>query len=364
MWPLRIGSGVAARVVGGDDFVLKGVRIHSMVIVIVLLSSKKRKRKAEVIQEVFVKENSMHRNLSLPERVVGGWNLLTYSSQRHHQGSQSLLEDLLASYDGYQLICRGNTLKVLKRVGDSEILVMDEVDVITYEEDNLVDVPRKSHVEKSELVAMFCTDKVAKCNYKEFGDIVSFDATFITNKYNMVFVPITWVDNQRMCMTGGLEIILREDEAAYTWLLSNGKAKNTLYKKAEKVVQECDNVAEYKVVRSLEDGSVECTCRHFLYFRFLCQHILCVMKKPDIEVIMEKYILRCWRSDIIPPALRRNTNKYGEKNETITKLTNEAILLDDCLFLLSKDEDQLVKSVEQLKTIKKEVVVQVPNPPS
>ncbi|GKF66474.1 hypothetical protein Tco_0192991, partial [Tanacetum coccineum] len=33
--------------------------------------SKKRKRKAEVIQEVFVKENSMHRNLSLPERVVG-----------------------------------------------------------------------------------------------------------------------------------------------------------------------------------------------------------------------------------------------------------------------------------------------------
>ncbi|GJS90686.1 FAR1-related sequence 5-like protein [Tanacetum coccineum] len=38
-------------------------------------------------------------------------------------------------------------------------------------------------VEKSELVAMFWADEVAKCNYKEFRDIVSFDATFNSNKY-------------------------------------------------------------------------------------------------------------------------------------------------------------------------------------
>ncbi|GJV54832.1 hypothetical protein Tco_1455837 [Tanacetum coccineum] len=33
------------------------------------------------------------------------------------------------------------------------------------------------------------------------------------------------------------------------------------------MVQECDNVAEYKVMRSLEYGSVECTCRHFFIFK-------------------------------------------------------------------------------------------------
>ncbi|GJW38453.1 hypothetical protein Tco_0064298, partial [Tanacetum coccineum] len=33
-------------------------------------------------------------------------------------------------------------------------------------------------------------------------------------------------------------------------------------------------------------------------------------------------------------------------------------------WLLSKDEDNLAKFVEQLKTIKKEVDVQVPKPPS
>ncbi|GJR87312.1 hypothetical protein Tco_0211323 [Tanacetum coccineum] len=37
-------------------------------------------------------------------------------------------------------------------------------------------------VENSELVSMFWADEVAKCNYKEFGDIVSFDATFNSNK--------------------------------------------------------------------------------------------------------------------------------------------------------------------------------------
>ncbi|GJX10984.1 FAR1-related sequence 5-like protein [Tanacetum coccineum] len=41
-------------------------------------------------------------------------------------------------------------------------------------------------VENSELVAMFWADEVAKCNYKEFGDIISFDATFRTNKQKQV----------------------------------------------------------------------------------------------------------------------------------------------------------------------------------
>ncbi|GKB05035.1 FAR1-related sequence 5-like protein [Tanacetum coccineum] len=44
----------------------------------------------------------------------------------------------------------------------------------------------------------------------------------------------------------------------------------------------------------------------------------------NIEVIPERYILRRWRGDLIPPALRRNTNRYGEKDEAIEKLTNEA----------------------------------------
>ncbi|GJS81757.1 zinc finger, SWIM-type containing protein [Tanacetum coccineum] len=133
----------------------------------------------------------------------------------------------------------------------------------------------------------------------------------------------------------------------------------------ETVIQEKDKVVDYKVVRNPEDGSVECTCRHFLRYGFLCRHVFCVLKNCNIEVIPERYILRRWRRDLIPPALRRNTNRYGEKDEAIEKLTNEAnYVVDECLFLLRKDEEQLKQFVEKLENIKKEIQVKLPNPPS
>ncbi|GKB63655.1 C2 calcium-dependent membrane-targeting protein [Tanacetum coccineum] len=76
-------------------------------------------------------------------------------------------------------------------------------------------------VKNSELVAMFWADEVDKCNYKEFGDIISFDATFRTNKYDMVFVPFTGIDNHRKCVIVGSRLFLREDTEAYTWLLTS-----------------------------------------------------------------------------------------------------------------------------------------------
>ncbi|GKC98107.1 zinc finger, SWIM-type containing protein [Tanacetum coccineum] len=427
-------------------------------------------------------------------------------------------------------------------------------------------------VENSELVAMFWADEVAKCNYKEFGDIISFDATFRTNKYDMVFVPFTGIDNHLKCVNFGSGMLLREDTEAYTWLLTSfmtahekqptmivtdqdgamklaieevlteskhrlcmwhimqkipakilsllmksfppeltskmednhlkcvnfgsgmllredteaytwlltsfmtahekqptmvvtdqdgamkraieavltesipskfmhvtylckkfskkicpeiydetdfkerfGKfvwnmfmeptisllvqkeiyegvwacqiqdfkkeegceivkvrdiragAYRTLYTEEgkETVIQEKDKVVDYKVVRNPEDGSVECTCRHFLRYGFLCRHVFCVLKNCNIGVIPERYILRRWRRDLIPPALRRNTNRYGEKDEAIEKLTNEAnYVVDECLFLLRKDEEQLKQFVEKLENIKKEIQVKLPNPPS
>ncbi|GJY91451.1 hypothetical protein Tco_0506647 [Tanacetum coccineum] len=48
----------------------------------------------------------------------------TYSSQIHHQGSQRLLEEILVSWYGYQLLCRRNTLKGLWRVRGGNTLMI------------------------------------------------------------------------------------------------------------------------------------------------------------------------------------------------------------------------------------------------
>ncbi|GJZ93307.1 RNA-directed DNA polymerase, eukaryota [Tanacetum coccineum] len=70
-------------------------------------------------------------------------------------------------------------------------------------------------VQDAELCGLFWTDEVAKCNYKEFGDIVSFDATYKTNKYKMVFVPFTAIDNHRRSVTLGSGLLKKETAEAY-----------------------------------------------------------------------------------------------------------------------------------------------------
>ncbi|GKE68886.1 regulation of nuclear pre-mRNA domain-containing protein 1B, partial [Tanacetum coccineum] len=75
-------------------------------------------------------------------------------------------------------------------------------------------------VDNDELVAMFWTDEVAKYNYKEFGDIVSFDSTFNSNKYNMKFIPFIGIDNHGKCVTLGSGMLLHEDTKSKTWLLT------------------------------------------------------------------------------------------------------------------------------------------------
>ncbi|GJS27033.1 putative RNA-directed DNA polymerase, eukaryota, reverse transcriptase zinc-binding domain protein [Tanacetum coccineum] len=53
------------------------------------------------------------------------------------------------------------------------------------------------------------------------------------------------------------------------------------------------------------------------------------------------------------------------KNVTIERLTNEEnFLVDDCLFLLSKDKGKIGAFVEKLKILMDEVKADVPNPPS
>nr|GEZ11922.1 hypothetical protein [Tanacetum cinerariifolium] len=75
-------------------------------------------------------------------------------------------------------------------------------------------------VENSQLSALFWADEMSKYNYKEFGDTISFDATFKTNKYNMVFVPFTGIDNHRKCITFGAGMLSNEITKSYKWLLT------------------------------------------------------------------------------------------------------------------------------------------------
>ncbi|XP_074299968.1 protein FAR1-RELATED SEQUENCE 5-like [Silene latifolia] len=44
-------------------------------------------------------------------------------------------------------------------------------------------------------------DGIAMRNYSVFGDAVSYDPTYSTNKYKMVFTPFTGIDNHKRSIT-------------------------------------------------------------------------------------------------------------------------------------------------------------------
>ncbi|GKF37923.1 FAR1-related sequence 5-like protein [Tanacetum coccineum] len=75
------------------------------------------------------------------------------------------------------------------------------------------------HVFHDELVSMFWADETMKCNYAVFGDVISFDATFHTNKYDFVFVPFTGIDHNQKCVTFGAALLSDETEESYIWML-------------------------------------------------------------------------------------------------------------------------------------------------
>ncbi|XP_022003127.1 protein FAR1-RELATED SEQUENCE 5-like [Helianthus annuus] len=73
--------------------------------------------------------------------------------------------------------------------------------------------------EENHLKALFWFDDQCKCNYHVFGDVVSFDATYRSNKYCMVFVQFTGIDNRHCNVTFGAALLASETADTYIWLL-------------------------------------------------------------------------------------------------------------------------------------------------
>ncbi|GJV72657.1 FAR1-related sequence 5-like protein [Tanacetum coccineum] len=71
-----------------------------------------------------------------------------------------------------------------------------------------------------ELSRMFWADETMKCNYIAFGDVVSFDATYRTNRYQMIFVPFTSINHHQKCVTFGAGLLSDETFESYTWILT------------------------------------------------------------------------------------------------------------------------------------------------
>ncbi|GJY71902.1 protein FAR1-related sequence 5 [Tanacetum coccineum] len=112
-------------------------------------------------------------------------------------------------------------------------------------------------VENAELTIIFWADEVSKYNYREFGDVVSFDATFKTNKYKMVFVSFTTIDNHKKCVTVAAGFLKNETTKSYIWLL---KAFMKTFGKAPSIVVTDQDGAMRNAIEAEFGGSKHRLC--------------------------------------------------------------------------------------------------------
>nr|KAJ0215459.1 hypothetical protein LSAT_V11C300104050 [Lactuca sativa] len=289
------------------------------------------------------------------------------------------------------------------------------------------------------LNALFWADEIAKYNYHSFRDVLSLDATFSMNKYDMVFVPFTGIDNHKKCVTCGARLLSKEDGVSYEWLLrtflkafrkqpqlviadQDPALKKTIDKvfplahhrlymwhitkklpnKVQKdisragdncfqknvissngvdtmIVLEKNNITtrqtndvdvdnkdeeynydclirdtEYMVTHSTKDGSFKCTCMYFEHVGILCRHIFCVFKFYGVEQFPEKYILTCWRRDVIPTQLlkRRVNSSFDDSNSDMTAIDIFSTV-DHCVSFLSHDAAKLKLYLDEQNKLKK-----------
>ncbi|KAL9659039.1 hypothetical protein QQ045_018604 [Rhodiola kirilowii] len=69
------------------------------------------------------------------------------------------------------------------------------------------------------LSRIFWVDSISQLNFHAFGEVVTFDATYSLNRYNMIFVPFTGIDNHKKSVTFADALLSSEDVESYTWIL-------------------------------------------------------------------------------------------------------------------------------------------------
>ncbi|KVI04232.1 MULE transposase domain-containing protein [Cynara cardunculus var. scolymus] len=126
------------------------------------------------------------------------------------RGGYEYGDPTVADYQNYKRGCDNFVGR-----GDAKVLV----DLMTTKRDADNNFFFEYNCVGSELHTIFWVDEVARFNYSEFGDVISFDVTFQTNRHFMVFVPFTAVDNHNCNVVVGSALIGHEHVPNYKWLL-------------------------------------------------------------------------------------------------------------------------------------------------
>ncbi|XP_022893072.1 protein FAR1-RELATED SEQUENCE 5-like [Olea europaea var. sylvestris] len=115
-----------------------------------------------------------------------------------------------------------------------------------YENTTFVEKDCRNYIEQmmtADQRMFFWADNRYRQSYREFGDAVTFDTTYLTNKYDMPFVPFVGVNHHGQSTLLSYGLLSNEDTGTFAWLFRtslecmHGQAPNAIIADQDRAMQ-------------------------------------------------------------------------------------------------------------------------------
>ncbi|KAL4594712.1 hypothetical protein ACB092_12G039000 [Castanea dentata] len=117
--------------------------------------------------------------------------------------------------------CRNHMDKVKRlELGEGDAVAMNKY-FLKMQADNSNFFYTMDFTEDGRLKNVFWADARSREAFKEFGDVVTFDTTYLVNKYSMPFAPFVGVNHHGQSILLGCGLISGEDTNTFRWLFES-----------------------------------------------------------------------------------------------------------------------------------------------
>ncbi|KAI3472469.1 hypothetical protein Pfo_031271 [Paulownia fortunei] len=167
--------------------------------------------------------------------------------------------------------------------------------------------------ENNRMCNFFFRDGQCRIDYEAFGDVLSFDTTYKTNKYNMICALFTDINHHMHNVMFGLAFMSDETKPFFNgclihflnlWVANNLKQFSRIA--IEIIFSDSSNRVQ-KVKFDTKSHELKCTCQYFESVGILYKHALLVFKQMNVYKIPLRYIKRRWTKSV------RERVSFGEE---------------------------------------------------
>lgn len=113
---------------------------------------------------------------------------------------------------------------IILEISEEEILMWEMLKLsLNFARKNKLRIPIFYAIQcddEDRMINFFWVDGRARLSYQFFGDVVTFDTTYKTNKYDMPFAPFTGLNHHFQSILFGCALLQDETQKSFEWLFT------------------------------------------------------------------------------------------------------------------------------------------------